>query len=52
MEKAPEITACEAIAVASVDMITSGITPHVGTKWKNGLATVAAFAPSRSSNAP
>ena len=43
-ENEPEITACEAITVATVDSATSGNSPQPGTMRKNGLA-IAALSP-------
>ena len=48
-EKAPEITACEAITVASVARTTSGISAQPGPRWKKGLSMAAG---SSSSSAP
>jgi hypothetical protein len=36
IEKAPEITACEAMTVAAVASTTSGTRPACGIRWKNG----------------
>ena len=38
-EKAPEISACEAITVAIVASTASGQTAHSGAMRKNGLPT-------------
>ena len=48
-EKAPEITACEAMTVASVARMTSGRRPQSGAIRKNGLWIASAFL---SSSAP
>ena len=47
--KAPEISACEAITVASVARPTSGSVAHSGAMWKNGFFTASGSA---SSSAP
>ena len=36
-EKAPEMTACEAMIVATVDSITGGNPRASGARWKKGL---------------
>ncbi|MNK77997.1 hypothetical protein D3C87_976150 [compost metagenome] len=43
-EKAPEITACDAITVAMAASTTIGSTPHEGKSRKNGLSMAAGFA--------
>ena len=48
-EKAPEITACEAITVAIAASTTIGTTAHDGKRRKKGLSTAAG---SRSTSAP
>ena len=48
-EKAPEITACEAMTVASVASATIGISAQEGPSWKKGLSIAAG---SLSSSAP
>jgi hypothetical protein len=40
-EKAPEITAWEAMTVARVARMTSGISAHWGPRWKKGLSMAA-----------
>jgi hypothetical protein len=48
-EKAPEITACDAITVASVASTTIGKAAQLGARRKNGLLAAAGF---DSSSAP
>ena len=43
-EKAPEITACDAITVAIAASTTIGSTPQAGNSRKNGLSIAAGFA--------
>ena len=44
IEKAPEITACEAITVATVASPTSGIRAQSGADRKNGFSAAAGWA--------
>ena len=48
-EKTPEITACEAMTVARVARISSGISAQSGASRKNGFLIASGFF---SSNAP
>ena len=50
-EKAPEITACEAMTVAMAASTTIGSTPQEGKSRKNGLS-MAAGLPSTSAPCP
>jgi len=42
-EKAPEMTACEAMTEAAVARRTSGRRPHFGARPKRGFAAAAGF---------